>query len=408
MPDSPAARTGPLAGIRVLDLTAVVLGPVATQILGDYGADVIKLESLEGDLMRANGVSLHKGMSSIFLAINRNKRSLAVDLKSGAGLAAVKRLLPTVDVLVHNMRVAAIERLGLGYTACAALNPRLVYCVATGFGEEGPDAGKPAFDDVIQAACGLAALLGHEDGRPTYVPSLVADKTTGLALANAVLAALFERERSGLGQQVEVPMLETMAAFVLAEHLGGLTFVPPQGSAGYSRLLAGGRRPAPTRDGFVALLPYTAAHWAAFFGRLGRDDLARKFDIQDRFARNRHVREMYAAMAELTAMLTTAEVLALCRDLDIPATRIYRIDELPEHPHLKAVGLFQPGVHPSEGPMLNLRPPTRFARTPASLHRPAPRLGEHTDEVLREAGLAADEIDALVASGVAARAAATG
>ena len=207
-PGAAPRRTGPLAGVRVLDLTAVVLGPVATQILGDYGADVIKVEPPEGDMMRANGVSRVRGLSSIFLAINRNKRSLAIDLKQPAGIAAIKRLLPTVDVLVHNMRTAAIERLGLGYDACAAINPRLLYCVATGFGEAGPDAGKPAFDDVIQAACGLASLLGSEDGQPDYVPSLIADKTTGLALANAVLAALFERSRSGLGQVVEVPMLE--------------------------------------------------------------------------------------------------------------------------------------------------------------------------------------------------------
>ncbi len=243
----PRKRTGPLAGVRVLDLTAVVLGPLATQILGDYGADAIKLEPLEGDLMRANGVSRQRGMSSIFLALNRNKRSLAIDLKRPEGLATVRRLLPTVDVLVHNMRSAAIERLGLGYSACAALNPRLLYCVASGFGEDSPDAGKPAFDDVIQAACGLAWLIGQSSGQasgqPDYVPSLIADKTTGLALANAVLAALFERTQSGQGQYVEVPMFETMVAFTLAEHLGGLSFEPPAGPAGYARLLAGGRKP---------------------------------------------------------------------------------------------------------------------------------------------------------------------
>ena len=268
-------RTGPLAGVRVLDLTAVVLGPLATQILGDYGADVIKVEPPEGDLMRANGISRVRGLSSIFLAINRNKRSLAIDLKRPEGVAALQRLLPTVDVLVHNMRTAAIERLGLGHAACAAINPRLVYCVATGFGEAGPDAGKPAFDDVIQAACGLASLLGDEDGEPDYVPSLIADKTTGLALANAVLAALFERGNSGLGQFVEVPMFETMVAFTLAEHLGGLSYQPAIGPAGYARLLAGGRKPAPTRDGHVALLPYTDGHWKEFCTLVGREDLGK-------------------------------------------------------------------------------------------------------------------------------------
>ena len=398
----PRPRTGPLAGVRVLDLTAVVLGPLATQILGDYGADVIKLEPPEGDLMRANGVSRHRGMSSIFMAINRNKRSLVIDLKHPEGVAAVMRLLPRVDVLVHNMRVAAIERLGLGHAACAAINPRLVYCVATGFGENGPDAGKPAFDDVIQAACGLAGLLGHETGQPDYVPSLIADKTTGLALANAVLAALFERTRSDRGQYVEVPMFETMVAFTLAEHLGGLSFEPAIGPAGYARLLAGGRKPVPTRDGHVAMLPYTGEHWRRFFERMGRDDLSTRHGVDDRHARNARVKELYADMAALTRTLTTDDLLALCGELDIPATRILTIAELPEHPHLRAVGLFQRSDHPSEGPIVSVRPPTRFARTPAELALPAPQLGEHTEAVLLEAGFEASEIAALRASGAIA------
>ena len=378
---------GPLAGVRVLDLTAVVLGPLATQILGDYGADVIKVEAPEGDRMRANGVARRpRGLSSIFLAINRNKRSLCIDLKTPDGVAAIKRLLPTVDVLVHNMRLAAVQRLGLGYEAAAALNPRLVYCVASGFGQDGPDEAKPAFDDVIQAACGLAALLGHDSGRPDYIPSLIADKTTALALTNAVLAALFERTRSGRGQFVEVPMFETMVAFTLAEHLGGLTFEPPAGAAGYRRLLAGGRRPAPTRDGHVAMLPYSGEQWREFFRRSGHEDLASKYNFDDRHERNARIREIYDDMASVTRQMSSAQCLALCESLDIAATRIHTIDELPAHPHLRAVGLFQRSEHPSEGAIVSVRPPTRFARTPASVRRPAPRLGEHNDEVLREAG----------------------
>ncbi|MBL8349807.1 MAG: CoA transferase [Burkholderiaceae bacterium] len=396
----PARRTGPLAGVRVLDLTAVVLGPLATQILGDYGADVIKVEPPEGDLMRANGVSRVRGMSSIFLAINRNKRSLAIDLKRPEGVAALKRLLPSVDVLVHNMRTAAIERLGLGYAACAEINPRLVYSVATGFGEAGPDAGKPAFDDVIQAACGLAALLGHDDGQPDYVPSLIADKTTGLALANAVLAALFERTNSGRGQFVEVPMFETMVAFTLAEHLGGRSYEPPLGPAGYARLLAGGRKPAPTRDGHVAMLPYTGEHWRRFFARTGRDDLSEKYAVDDRHARNARVKELYADMAAITGTLGTDELLALCAELDIPATRIHAIDELPDHPHLKAVAMFRPQQHPTVGPIVAVRPPTLFGRTPAELALPAPTLGEHSAAVLQEAGFTAAEIAALRAGAI--------
>ena len=232
---------GPLAGIRVLDMTAVVLGPVATQILGDYGAEVIKVEAPEGDLMRANGVSLHPGMSSIFLAINRNKRSLALDLKRPEGKAVLERLVPTVDVLVHNMRVSAIERLGFGYEAVAALNGRIVYCAAPGFGQDGPDRDKPAFDDIIQAACGIASIMSIGRQAPDYAPTLVADKTTGMAVVNAVLAGLFHRERTGEGQYIEVPMLETMTAFLLAEHLaaGG----QGQCQRGDQRESGGGRSP---------------------------------------------------------------------------------------------------------------------------------------------------------------------
>lgn len=395
-------RTGPLAGYRILDLTAVVLGPLATQILGDFGADIIKVEPPTGDLMRANGVSKTRGMSSIFLAINRNKRSLAVDLKTPEGLEVVQRLLPTIDAVVHNMRVPAIERLGLGFEAVRRIKPDIVYCVATGFGEAGAHAGRPAFDDVIQASSGLADLLGHESGIPDYVPTLLADKTCGMALCNAVLAALLHRERTGQGQMVEVPMLETMVAFNMAEHLGGLTFAgpdAPDAPAGYARLLAGGRKPAPTKDGYIALLPYGGEHWVDFFAAAGRDDLARQFDLKDKHARNARVKELYAAMHEVTRTLTTQEALAMCERLDIPATRLWSLQDLPEHPHLQSVDLFQVVEHPSEGPIRSVRPPTLFSASPADVARQAPRVGEHTRELLLEAGLTDADIAALLAQG---------
>ena len=391
---------GPLAGVRILDLTSVVLGPLATQILGDFGADIIKVENLEGDLMRANGVSLHRGMSSIFLAINRNKRSIAVDLKSSDGQAVLRRLIAGADVLVHNMRVAAIERLGFGYKAAAELNPEIVYCVATGFGQDGPDRDKPAFDDIIQAASGLASLnsVGHE--QPDYAPTLIADKTAGMALVNAVLAALFSRERTGHGQYVEVPMFETMVAFVLSEHLGGLTFDPAPAKAGYARLLAGGRKPAPTKDGYIAMLPYTADHWTAFFNAVGRADLAQKYGTGDRQSRNAKIVEMYRDLAEATRLRTTAQWMEVCASLDIPATPIYAIDDLPDHPHLKSVGLFQTAQHPSEGSIRYVRPATRFAATPATVRLPAPLLGQHTREILREAGFGDEDISSMQARGI--------
>jgi formyl-CoA transferase len=399
-----AVAQGPLSGVRIVDLTSVVLGPLATQILGDYGAEIIKVENLEGDLMRANGVSLHPGMSSIFLAINRNKRSIAVDLKSTEGREILKRLVSDADALVHNMRVAAIERLGFGYKAVAELNPDIVYCVATGFGQDGPDRDKPAFDDIIQAACGLASLNSVGREQPDYAPTLVADKTAGMALVNAVLAALFSRERTGRGQYVEVPMFETMVAFMLAEHLGGLTFDPAPAKAGYARLLAGGRKPAPTKDGYIAILPYTGDHWAAFFNSAGRPELTQKHAVYDRHTRNANIVGLYSDMAEITRQRTTAEWMSICATLDIPITPVYAVDDLPEHPHLKAVGLFQTAEHPSEGTVRYVCPPTKFSATPAGVRFGAPLLGQHTTEILRDAGYSEEQIVALQAQRVVTQA----
>lgn len=375
------ASCGPLQGVRILDLTAVVLGPIATQVLGDYGADVIKIESREGDVMRGNGTR-NGGMSSIFLNINRNKRSLVVDLKTPEGVEVVRSLAKDVDVVVHNMRVKAINRLGLGYEELSKINPRLVYCVATGFDQDGPDRDKPAFDDTIQAACGLVGLTAGEGEKPSYVRTLIADKTAGLVLANAVMAALFHQARTDQGQYVEVPMFETLVSFMLAEHLGGLAFDPPAGPAGYARLLgSGARTPVATSDGHIAILAYTVAHRRALFDALERPELADKYG-----AKSNGTLGMYDELSTITCHNTSAYWLELCARLDIPATPIYTLDDLPRHPQLAAVGLFQPSEHATEGKIVTVRPTTKFFATPAAVRTLAPTLGEHSQEVLRELG----------------------
>ncbi|MFP5474734.1 MAG: CaiB/BaiF CoA transferase family protein [Gammaproteobacteria bacterium] len=400
-----SSASGPLAGLRVLDLTAVVLGPLATQILGDQGADVIKVESLEGDLMRANGVSRHRGMSSIYLTINRNKRSLALDLKRPEGVQALLRLAATADVFVHNMRVPAIERLGLGYEALRRVRPDIVYCVATGYQEGGAFAGKPVFDDIVQSGCGLVDLNLRDGAQPRYMPTLVADKAAGLMVAQAVTAALLHRARTGQGQYVEVPMFEAMTAFTLVEHQGGHAFEPATAEPGYARVLNGGRRPIAVRDGHVTVLPYSPAHWQALFERTGHAALLQKYGTLDRSQLNARVRELYADLAAVVADMDCDTCLALCEALDIPATRIYALDELREHPQLVSVGLFETHEHPTEGPTVQVRPPVRFGTTPARIARLAPTLGEHSAEVLREAGLSTEEIESLAAAGAVKQAA---
>jgi formyl-CoA transferase len=394
------ATRGALDGVKVVDLTSVVLGPLATQILGDYGADVIKVEGMEGDHARARGVTVNRGMASIYLAINRNKRSIAVDLKTPEGREVLERLISEADVVVHNMRVRAIEKLGFGYERVRALNPNVIYCAATGFDQDGPDRDKPAFDDIIQAACGLVALNEVGLGQANYAPTLVADKTAGIAVVNAVLAALFHRERTGEGQYVEIPMFETLVSFMLTEHLAGKTFVGSDRPGGYQRLLTGGRKPAPTKDGEMAILPYTGRHWDSFFTGAGRPELVAEFDVHDRQARSDNIPAMYRAMAEITASRTTAECMRMCEELDIPATIMYTIDELIDHPQLKAVGLFETAEHSCEGTVRYVRPPTKFAATPASVRSQAPVLGQHTTQILSELGYDEEAIGSLCGRGI--------
>ncbi|BBK41932.1 CoA transferase [Allostella vacuolata] len=392
---------GPLAGVRVIDLTAVFLGPVASQTLGDLGADVIKVETPAGDITRSITPARNPGMGTGFLAVNRNKRSLVLDLKRPDAREALGRLVAGADVLMHSMRPQAMDRLGLGPVAARAINPRLIHCAAYGYRREGPHGWRPAYDDVIQAVSGLAALQASFAGEPRYVPNSMVDKLVGLTVASAINAALFHRERTGEGQAIEVPMYETMVAFLLPEHMAGRGFAPPEGPAGYGRVLAPHRRPYRTADGHIGVLPYTVEQWQRLFTLIGRPEMAGDPRVTDGPTRNRHVGDLYEMVADAMPARSTADWHAEFDAADIPAMPVQDLDQVLGCPHLAEVGFFETHRHETEGDLVFLGHPVRYERTPAAIRRLPPRLGQHTREVLGEAGYDPAAIDRLLANGAA-------
>ena len=394
--------SGPLAGVRVLDLSTVVMGPYATQILADFGAEVIKVEPPEGDVMRYAWPFRNPGMGHIFLNANRNKRSIVLDLKQESARAACLAIAKSADVLVYNIRPQAMARLKLSYEAVREVNPRIIYVGCFGYSQRGPYAARAAYDDLIQGAAGVPWLL-HKQGakEPRYAPILVADRSVGQQVASAVSAALYYREKTGEGQRVDVPMFEHLLQLVLGEHLGGHTFEPQHGDAGYARMLAPDRRPYQTSDGYVCALIYNDKQWKAFFDIIGKPGMLSDPRFASQEVRSKHYGEAYAFVAGELKKRSTAEWIEVLERADIPVQRMNSVADIVADPHLAAIGYFRTLEHPSEGRIISMAVPSEWSASQPEYRRHAPRLGEHTREVLREAGLPDEEIQAMIDSGAA-------
>ncbi|MCX4096897.1 CaiB/BaiF CoA transferase family protein [Nocardia sp. alder85J] len=369
---------GPLSGVRVVDLTAMVMGPYCTQIMADMGADVIKIEPPAGDNTRYISVGPEPGLGGVFVNVNRGKRSAVLDLRSEAGKQALRALIAGADVFIHSMRAKAIADLGFDYPAVSAINPAVVYTNCYGYGRRGPDANRTAYDDTIQAESGLPYVQGQLTGQTSYVGTIMADKVAGLTALYATTMALFHRERTGEGQEVEIAMFETMASFMLVEHANGAMFSPPLAPAGYPRALAPNRKPYATKDGHISALVYNDKQWTAFVEAVKPAWAGPQFATLEQ--RARQIDTVYALLGETFAERTTQQWLDLLRSLDIPAAPVRSLDDLFEDPHLNAVGFFQT-VDSPQGPVRFPGPPTWFSRTPGRVAGPAPRLGEHTAEI---------------------------
>jgi crotonobetainyl-CoA:carnitine CoA-transferase CaiB-like acyl-CoA transferase len=391
--------TGPLAGIRVIDVTSIVLGPYATQTLGDMGADVIKIEAPEGDRTRYIGPSRTHGMASYFATLNRNKRSVVLDLKRPAAKAALLRLVEGADVFVHNMRQGAAKRLGLDYASLSARNPRLVYASASGYRKGSSREETPALDDLIQGVSGIAALNAGPDGAPRYVPTVLVDKLTGHMLASMIGMALVHRERTGQGQEVHVPMLETTLAFLLIEHMQWATICQPERGVGYPRMLTPHRRPYATKDGFISVIASSDAQYDRLLRVLGRPELIDDPRFKSTASRAAHIDEVLGVLTEGLRARTSNEWLAILTGIDIPCGPANSLLDLFDDGYLRETGFFAEAQHPAEGRVLVPAIPATFSASPPSVRRLWPTLGEHTREVLREAGFNDTEMEGITAAG---------
>ena len=390
---------GPLQGVKIVEMTSVVLGPWACQILADMGADVVKIEQPRGDSNRTLGAAQNPGMSALYLTCNRNKRSIVLDLRQPGARDALFALVREADVFVHNNRPQVMSKLGIDYADMKKINPKIIFCGAYGYAKKGPYGALGALDDSIQAVSGIAMLNKMVLGEPRYLPTVVADKTTAITVVYGILAALFHRERTGEGQELEVPMFETMVNFVMAEHLWGMTFDPPKGSPGYVRLMSHHRKPYQTLDGYIAILPYLDAHWEKFCKLTGHPELIDESRFLTLADRVRNIDDTYRLTGEIMATRKTGDWLKLFDKSGVPVIVVNTLEDLATDPHLQATGFWQFVEHPTEGRLRMPSFPVNFSATPASIRRHAPRLGEHSQEVLREAGLSDTEIAQLMAAG---------
>jgi crotonobetainyl-CoA:carnitine CoA-transferase CaiB-like acyl-CoA transferase len=394
--------SAPLKGYRVIDMTQVVVGPYATSYLGDYGADVIKVEPPTGDLSRnIGGKSPTPGMSSKFLYLNRNKRTIMLDLKQDRGREVLLRLAKSADVLIYNVRPEAMARLKLTYNDLRAVNPGIIYCGIYGFGQGGRYRSKPAYDSIIQGSSGLASLAEQSTGTPRYVGMVIADRIVGLMAVNAMLTALLHRERTGAGQSIDVPMFENMAAFVLNDHMFTRAYDPPLGPAGDKRLLDPDARPLKTKDGYICITANTDQQAAGLFEAFGMPELKNDPRFKNVANRAANTREYYSIREKALQSKTTAEWLAIFDRYDVPAMPYHTLDSIFDDPHLRDVGFFERVEHPTQGAYWHMPPPTKLSGYRPGIDRFAPHPGEQSVEILRDAGYSEGEIEALLAAGVA-------
>jgi len=392
----------PLEGYRILDLTSVVLGPYCTQLLGDLGADVIKIESPDGDIMRHAGPMVSQGMGPIYLTINRNKRAMTLDLKQDGAKEILRKLIETADGIVHNIRAGGMRRLGFDYESVKSIKPDIIYCHAVGYGSNGHYAERQAYDDLVQAASGSAFMIPQQDGttEPRYFPGLVADKTTGLHAAYAMLAAFMHRERTGEGQFVEVPMMECMVSFTMAENLYGYAFVPPREPIAYTRSINPNRKPYKTKDGYIAIMPYSNENWLNFLAHGGREGLMEDPRFSTYKERTKNISDLYKVCEDVALLKTTDEWMEILASENVPCMRVHSLKSVLEDPQISETGFLEKREHPTEGTYTAINNPISFSESPVTIDREPPLLGQHNREIAAEIGLSDDMIDAFIKDGV--------